>query len=101
MITTASFSTASAYLADVTPPEGRAKAYGLIGAAWSAGFVAGPLLGGFLGEWSPRAPFWAAGALSAIAADPLALVLLKEPGAMGAAGMGADIVLGSAQRFGC
>ena len=42
----------------------------------------------------------AAGALSAIAADPLALVLLKEPGAMGAAGMGADIVLGSAQRFG-
>lgn len=66
-ITTASFSTASAYLADVTPPEGRARAYGLIGAAWSAGFVAGPLLGGFLGEWSPRAPFWAAGALSATA----------------------------------
>ena len=49
-ITTASFSTASAYLADVTPPEGRAKAYGLIGAAWSAGFVAGPLLGGVLGD---------------------------------------------------
>jgi len=66
-ITTASFSTASAYLADVTPPEGRAKAYGLIGAAWSAGFVAGPLLGGLLGDWSPRAPFWAAGALSATA----------------------------------
>ena len=66
-ITTASFSTASAYLADVTPPEGRAKAYGLIGAAWSAGFVAGPLLGGLLGDWSPRAPFWAAGALSAVA----------------------------------
>ena len=66
-ITTASFSTASAYLADVTPPEGRAKAYGLIGAAWSAGFVAGPLLGGLLGDWSPRAPFWAAAALSAAA----------------------------------
>lgn len=66
-ITTASFSTASAYLADVTPPEGRAKAYGLIGAAWSAGFVAGPLIGGLLGDWSPRAPFWAAAALSGVA----------------------------------
>lgn len=76
-ITTASFSTASAYLADVTPPEGRAKAYGLIGAAWSAGFVAGPLLGGLLGDWSPRAPFWAAGALSA-AAFLYGLLVLPE-----------------------
>lgn len=76
-ITTASFSTASAYLADVTPPDGRAKAYGMIGAAWSAGFVAGPLLGGFLGEWSPRAPFWAAGALSA-AAFAYGLFVLPE-----------------------
>ncbi|MCP2936104.1 glycine dehydrogenase (aminomethyl-transferring), partial [Salmonella enterica subsp. enterica serovar Typhimurium] len=42
----------------------------------------------------------AAGALSAVAADPLALVLLKEPGAMGQDGSGADIVFGSAQRFG-
>lgn len=66
-ITTASFATAGAYLADVTPPERRARAYGLMGAAWSAGFVAGPLLGGVLGDWSLRAPFWAAGALSAIA----------------------------------
>ena len=76
-ITTASFSTASAYLADVTPPEGRAKAYGLIGAAWSAGFVAGPLIGGLLGEWSPRSPFWAAAALSA-AAFLYGLVILPE-----------------------
>lgn len=66
-ITTASFSTASAYLADVTPPEARARAYGMIGAAWSAGFVAGPLLGGVLGEYSARAPFWAAAALSGVA----------------------------------
>ncbi len=76
-ITTASFSTASAYLADVTPPEGRAKAYGLIGAAWSAGFVAGPLLGGLLGEYSPRAPFWVAAALSG-AAFLYGLLVLPE-----------------------
>lgn len=66
-ITSSSFSTAFAYMADITPPDGRARAYGLIGAAFSAGFVAGPLLGGVLGEMSPRAPFWAAGALSGVA----------------------------------
>lgn len=66
-ITSASFTTAFAYMADITPPDQRARAYGLIGAAFSGGFVAGPLLGGFLGEWSPRAPFWFAGALSGIA----------------------------------
>ena len=54
-------------MADVTPPEGRARAYGLIGAAFSAGFVMGPVIGGFLGEVSPRAPFWAAAAMSGIA----------------------------------
>lgn len=66
-ITTSSFTTVFAYMADITPPEGRARAYGLIGAAFSAGFVAGPLLGGFLGEISPRAPFWFAAALSGVA----------------------------------
>src|SRR3546814_14796682 len=54
-------------MADITEPEHRARGYGLIGAAFSAGFVAGPLLGGVLGEWSPRAPFWAAAALSGVA----------------------------------
>ena len=49
-ITSSSFTTVFAYMADITPPEGRAKAYGLIGAAFSAGFVLGPLLGGVLGE---------------------------------------------------
>ena len=63
-ITSSAFTTAFAYMADITPPEGRARAYGLIGAAFSAGFVAGPVLGGFLGEISPRAPFWAAAAMS-------------------------------------
>ncbi len=66
-ITSSSFTTVFAYMADITPPENRARAYGLIGAAFSAGFVAGPFLGGFLGEVSPRAPFWAAGAMSGLA----------------------------------
>lgn len=66
-ITSSAFTTAFAYMADVTPPEGRARAYGLIGAAFSAGFVLGPVLGGFLGEISPRAPFWAAAVMSGLA----------------------------------
>lgn len=66
-ITSSAFTTAFAYMADITPPEGRAKAYGLIGAAFSAGFIAGPAIGGILGEYSPRAPFWAAAALSGLA----------------------------------
>lgn len=66
-VTSASFTTVYAYMADITEPEHRARAYGLIGAAFSGGFVLGPLLGGFLGEISPRAPFWVAGAMSGIA----------------------------------
>lgn len=66
-VTSSSFTTVFAYMADITAPEDRARGYGLIGAAFSAGFVAGPLLGGFLGEISPRAPFWAAAAMSGAA----------------------------------
>lgn len=66
-ITSSSFTAVYAYLADIIPPEGRAKAYGLVGAAFSAGFIAGPALGGVLGEWGPRTPFWVAAALSAVA----------------------------------
>ena len=66
-VTSSSFTTVFAYMADITPPEQRARAYGLIGAAFSAGFVAGPALGGVLGEISPRAPFWAAAAASGLA----------------------------------
>lgn len=66
-VTSSSFSTAFAYMADITPPEGRARAYGLIGAAFSGGFIAGPMIGGFLGEISPRAPFWFAAVLSGVA----------------------------------
>ena len=58
-IAAASFSTAGAYIADVTPPENRAASFGLIGAAFGIGFVLGPALGGLLGAISPRLPFWA------------------------------------------
>lgn len=66
-VTSSSFTTVFAYMADITPPEQRARAYGLIGAAFSAGFVAGPAIGGMLGEISPRAPFWAAAIASGVA----------------------------------
>lgn len=55
--TAASFSTANAYIADVTAPENRAKAYGMMGAAFGLGFTLGPVLGGFLGEIDLRLPF--------------------------------------------
>jgi DHA1 family tetracycline resistance protein-like MFS transporter len=63
-ITAASFSTAGAYIADVTEPEKRASAYGALGAAFGVGFVIGPALGGFLGEISLRLPFWVAAGLT-------------------------------------
>ena len=66
-ITSSSFTSVFAYMADVTAPEDRARGYGLIGAAFSGGFVAGPLIGGVLGEISLRAPFWAAAGLSGLA----------------------------------
>lgn len=66
-MTSASATALFAYLADVTPPENRARAFGIAGAAISAGFVLGPALGGVLGEVSQRLPFWVAAALSALA----------------------------------
>jgi MFS transporter, DHA1 family, tetracycline resistance protein len=61
-----SYVIANAYIADVTPPEGRAKAYGLIGAAFGVGFVLGPAIGGLLGEFGPRVPFLVAAGISAL-----------------------------------
>lgn len=60
----ASWVIANAYIADITPPEGRGKAYGVMGAAFGLGFVVGPALGGILGEYGPRVPFYAAAAIS-------------------------------------
>jgi DHA1 family tetracycline resistance protein-like MFS transporter len=58
------FSTANAYVADVTPPERRARAFGWMGSAFTVGFLAGPAIGGLLGNYNLRLPFMAAAALS-------------------------------------
>jgi len=63
-ITSASIPTATAYISDVTPPEKRAGAFGLLGAAFGVGFVLGPALGGWLGVRDPRLPFWVASGFS-------------------------------------
>ncbi|MEP2579183.1 MAG: MFS transporter, partial [Roseibium sp.] len=60
----ATFSAASAFIADVSSKEDRAKNFGLIGAGFGVGFVLGPMIGGYLGEFGPRAPFYAAAILS-------------------------------------
>jgi MFS transporter, DHA1 family, tetracycline resistance protein len=63
-VTSASVSTAFAYIADMTPPERRAAVFGKVGAAFGAGFILGPAIGGLLGGLDPRLPFWAAAGLS-------------------------------------
>ena len=63
-ITGASFSVANAYLADITPPEQRAKNFGLIGAAFGLGFICGPMLGGLLGGIDLHLPFYVAAGIS-------------------------------------
>src|SRR3977135_2304434 len=63
-ITSASVSTAFAYIADVTPVEQRAAVFGKIGAAFGAGFILGPAVGGLLGGMDPGLPFWVAAGLS-------------------------------------
>ena len=60
----ASFSTAAAYIADVSTDETRSKNFGLMGIAFGTGFVLGPVIGGFLGEFGPRIPFYGAAALA-------------------------------------
>ena len=57
-VTSASFTTANAYIADVTPPDQRAKGFGMIGAAFGLGFIVGPVIGGLLGDIDHRLPFW-------------------------------------------
>ena len=63
-IAASSFSTATAYITDVTPPEKRAEAFGLIGVAFGVGFVIGPAVGGLLGTIDPRLPLWVAAGFS-------------------------------------
>jgi DHA1 family tetracycline resistance protein-like MFS transporter len=60
----ASYTTAGAYIADVTPPEKRAASFGIMNAAFGVGFVIGPAVGGLVGSIDPRLPFWVAAAMS-------------------------------------
>jgi len=77
-ISGASVGTASAYIADITPPENRSKRIGLIGAAFGIGFVLGPAIGGILSHFSVAAPFWFAAILSILNAIVM-WVVLPEP----------------------
>src|SRR6185295_16580493 len=63
-ITSANITAANAYIADVSPPEKRAQNFGLVMAAFGLGFIAGPGLGGWLGNFGLRVPFVAAGVLT-------------------------------------
>ena len=76
-ITSSSFAAAGAYVADVTPPERRAAAFGMVGAAWGIGFIIGPAFGGLVALLGPRYPFWAAAAFSVTSAS-YGLLLLPE-----------------------
>ena len=60
----AALATATAYMADITPPHKRTHRFGLIGAAFGLGFIIGPVIGGELGEFGPRVPFFAAAGLA-------------------------------------
>ena len=77
-ISGASVGTASAYIADITPPENRSKRIGLIGAAFGIGFILGPATGGILSHFSVVAPFWFAAILSILNAIAM-WILLPEP----------------------
>lgn len=65
-ISGATHSTAAAYIADVTEPKNRAQAFGMLGAAFGLGFILGPAIGGFLGQYDPRLPFFASAGLAFI-----------------------------------
>jgi DHA1 family tetracycline resistance protein-like MFS transporter len=120
-LTAASFSTGGAYVADITPPEQRAKNFGMLTSAFSFGFLVGPMLGGFLGDINIRLPFLVAAGLTALnwfygllilpeslpaerrltrfdwaRANPLgsALLLLSRPGLLSLAGVGFLFQLG-------
>ena len=71
----ATFVTANAYIADITPADQRSRKFGLMGAAWGLGFIAGPVIGGVLGEYGARLPFFAAAGVTLLNAAYGFLVL--------------------------
>lgn len=73
----ATFGTANAVVADVIPPAERSKYFGLNGAAWGVGFIVGPAIGGLLGDFGSRLPFFFAAGLAALN-FLVALVVLRE-----------------------
>jgi len=76
-ITSSSFATAAAYVTDVTPVERRAGAFGMVGAAWGIGFILGPAIGGVMGNFGLRIPFWGAAVFS-LASATYGLFVLPE-----------------------
>lgn len=75
----AALPTAMAYAGDVTTPEARAKALGILGAGLGLGMVVGPALGGLAGHWGPEVPFLAASALALLTAVIVAVILPSRP----------------------
>jgi DHA1 family tetracycline resistance protein-like MFS transporter len=73
----AAYTTANAYIADVSPPEKRAANFGLVGAAFGIGFVVGPAVGGLLGQYGSRVPFYVSAGF-AFANALYGLIVLKE-----------------------
>jgi len=65
-VSASTYGIANAYIADTFPPEKRAQYFALLGAGFGTGFIVGPALGGFLGEYGPRTPFYAAAALTMV-----------------------------------
>ena len=63
-VSASTYGTANAYIADTFPPEKRAQYFALLGAGFGMGFIVGPAIGGFLGEYGPRTPFFAAAGLT-------------------------------------
>jgi MFS transporter, DHA1 family, tetracycline resistance protein len=73
----AAYPTANAYIADVSPPEKRAANFGLVGAAFGVGFVIGPAIGGLLGQYGARLPFYVSAGI-AFANALYGFIVLKE-----------------------
>ncbi|MGE5244087.1 MAG: MFS transporter [Betaproteobacteria bacterium] len=84
-------STARAYVADITEPKDRARAYGLIGAAFGLGFIMGPAIGGLLARWGLAVPIWAAAVITFLATI-LAVLWLPETVHRAHAGFGNPFV---------